>query len=132
MVSPVNGSSTRIFVPCTAISTVVPMSRLGTEYRADPNRTQDSLPGLAAGRPCADLRPQRRQLTEQLALVLQPARRHGADLRVHRGVDLGAPRSRRPVRRQQVTDHRRGGHDQVPFGIADQVLHDLFRLRLTG
>jgi len=26
-ISPVNGSSTRIVVPCTAISTVVPMSR---------------------------------------------------------------------------------------------------------
>ena len=50
-ISPVNGSRIRICVPSTAISTVVPMSCEGTEYRADPNRTHDSLSTLRlAGR----------------------------------------------------------------------------------
>ena len=69
-----------------------------------------------AGRPCgspdrADAGPQRGQRGQQLPLDDQPLGRDRADLRVHRGVDLGAPRRGRGVRRGQVVERLPGAVD---------------------
>jgi hypothetical protein len=96
--------------------------------RAEPDARQ--LVDLPAGRPGAQLGPQRRQRPQQCPFGLQPHGRDRADLRVDDGVDLGAPRRGRGVRPGQVRDIGFSGHDQVALGIAHQVLHDAFGFRI--
>jgi hypothetical protein len=48
------------------------------------------------------------------------------------GVHLGAPADRSSVGRREVANQRFFGHDQVAFGVADQVLNDAFRFRVVA
>lgn len=75
------GTSRRISTraPSTRTPTWVPISAVGTEYRAEPRRIVDSLSTLrltGAG----DERAQRGQLGEQVHLLGQPLVRDGGDL----------------------------------------------------
>jgi hypothetical protein len=57
--------------------------------------------------------------------------RHRGDLAVSLPVDLRAPRPGRIVGYGQAGE-RRLRHQQVPLGVADQVLHDPLGLRVGG
>ncbi len=82
----------------------------GTEYRADAYRTQDSRSTLRSHRRRPDLQPQRRQRAQHFSFDDQPLVRDRADLRVHRGVDFGAPRGGGGVGR--VHAHRPAGRSR--------------------
>gem|GEM_PF-4322688 len=99
--------------------------------RPDPHAGQ--LVDLAEHRRRADPQLQRRQSAQQQPLLGQALRRDGDDLRVHRRVDLLAPRLGGLVvlgRVELVVEQQRG--EQVGLGVPDQVLHDPLGLGVGG
>ena len=99
--------------------------------RPDPHAGQ--LVDLTHDRGGADPQLQRRQRAQQQPFLGQALRRDRDDLRVHRRVDLGAPRLGglvAAVRVELVVQQQRG--EQVGFGVPDQVLHDPLRLGVGG
>ena len=81
----VTGSMTRIRASAQSTSTREPMNRVGTEYRAEPNRMHDSRSTVRSTSAGPIRRPR------------LGGNRH--DLRMDRCVDLGAPRDRGSIRR---------------------------------
>jgi hypothetical protein len=71
----------------------------------------------------ADGRAQRRQRGQQVPLGLDPLGGDRADLRVRDAVHLRAPLAGRDIGRSHIGE-RGLRDDQVPLGVADQVLHD--------
>jgi len=98
-----------------------------------PDLHAGQLVDLAHDRGRADPQLQRRQRGQQQPLLGQALRRDRDDLRVHRGVDLGAPGLGGLVALvavKLVVQQQRG--EQVGLGVPDQVLHDPLRLGIGG
>lgn len=106
--------------------TGAPIRRFGIEYRAEPNRTQDSLSTLRklarSNRTTGAATAARRAGHVQVEAL----DRDRADLRVLHGVDLRAPHHGGGVRGRQVAERFLKDH-QIRLGAADEMLHDLCR-----
>ena len=112
----------------------------GSAPSSGPRRTGRRTAGRPCGSPAAARSPAAATATARSTSRSVTSRSSGtaADLRMHRGVDLRAPRRRGRVRRahahRPTVDRGLGEqrHHQVALRVAAQVLHDPLRLRVAG